>query len=187
MSKIFDKGYYIFDIPEKWSFDDENVDEYEDLLFDDNWYWKCKTQKNVKNDSILNIFNKYEDIIAKQIKRDYDIDFIISKELSLTSIIYYDEHKSSHDSHKDYGIFTMLLNDESPNCLFYYDDQWKHMTINNNSIVIFAGEELEKLCDVSAIEHKVEKPENFCRFSATRIVWPVNKKDELANKKLTWI
>ena len=187
MSKIFDKGYNILDIPENWSFDGENVNEYEELLFDDNWYWKFKIQKNVKNESILKIFNKYEGIIAEQIKKDYGIDFTISKELSLTSIIYYDEHKSSHDSHKDYGIFTMLLNDESPNCLFYYDDQWKNMTINKNSMIIFAGEELEKLCDVSAIEHKVEKPENFCRFSATRIVWPVNKKDELANKKLTWI
>tara|TARA_B000000532_G_C18868313_1_gene407290 strand:- start:308 stop:871 length:564 start_codon:yes stop_codon:yes gene_type:complete len=187
MSKIFDKGYNILDIPEKWSFDGENVNEYEDLLFDDNWYWKCKIQKNVKNNSILNIFNKYEPIIADIIRKDYNIDFTISAELSLTSIIYYDDKKSSHDAHKDYGIFTMLLNDNSPNCLFYLDETWKLMNINKNSIVIFAGEELEKICDVSAIEHKVEKPENFCRFSATRIVWPKNKKNELANKKLTWI
>ena len=55
MSKIFDKGYNILDIPENWSFDGENVNEYEELLFDDNWYWKCKIQKNVKNESILKI------------------------------------------------------------------------------------------------------------------------------------
>ena len=51
MSKIFDKGYNILDIPENWSFDGENVNEYEELLFDDNWYWKCKIQKNVKNEA----------------------------------------------------------------------------------------------------------------------------------------
>ena len=56
MSKIFDKGYNILDIPENWSFDGENVNEYEELLFDDNWYWKCMIQKHVKNESILKIF-----------------------------------------------------------------------------------------------------------------------------------
>jgi len=174
---------------------DENISEYleqtDQKQFDDlyleNSNWRCKIHK-MKSGELFDMLLKYERMAFEIYENILNIELIhhYNSEESLSSIIYYDKNSGYHGEHTDYGLFNIVLNDNSDNCMYYKNKEWK-LFETKNKMIIMNGDEIEKISKgkLKAVKHKVIKPYGFERYIVTKICYPKNKRDELL-KKVNW-
>ena len=81
-----------------------------------------------------------------------------------------------------------MLNDDSMDCMYYKDDEWK-LIESKNKMIIMNGEKIEELSNgkLKAVNHKVIKPYGFERYIVTKICYPKNQKEELSKKQSNWL
>ena len=126
------------------------------------------------------IFPIYEELLNTSLKMHFN-----SKN-SLTSSIYYSKESGFHESHNDWGIFNIVIQDNSPNCMYIYDKEWKLLD-NRYKICILNGEYAEKYSHgkLKSCTHKVIKPYGFERKIITKICYPSN--ENLKEKVNNWL
>ena len=190
-NNLINNGFIILDY-------DENLNELL-LSYDTNTFknihlplssWKCKIKK-LKQGKLFEILMKYEKLAFKLYEDILKIDLEqqhYNSDESLSSIIYYDNNSGYHGEHTDYGLFNVILNNNSMNCMYYEENgNWK-LFESKNKMIIMNGDEIEKISDgkLKAVNHKVIKPRGFERYIVTKICYPKNQRNELL-KKNSWL
>ena len=185
-----ENGFIVLDFEEDLndyikSFDTNTFEE----LYLENTSWKCKIKK-LNEGKLFEILCKYEKIAFELYEEILDIKLShhINSRESLSSIIYYDINSGYHGDHTDYGLFNIVLNDNSMDCMYYKDDEWK-LIESKNKMIIMNGEKIEELSNgkLKAVNHKVIKPYGFERYIVTKICYPKNQKEELSKKQSNWL
>ena len=161
------------------------IEDYENLHLEAT-NWKCQIKKLTEG-KLFDLLCTYEKLAHKIYQDILDVD--LSEHFncteSLTSIIYYNKDEGYHGEHTDYGLFNIVLNDDSENCMYYEDNgEWKLFDAKNK-MIIMNGDAVREY-GLKAVKHKVEKPAGFERYIATKICYPKNKKEELVNK-VNWL
>lgn len=156
-----------------------------------NTSWKCKIKK-LNEGRLFDLLCKYEKIAFQWYETILNINLShhYNSQESLSSIIYYDINSGYHGEHTDYGLFNIVLNNDSEDCMYYKDKnkEWK-LFKSKNKMIIMNGDAIEKISNgkMKAITHKVVKPHGFERYIVTKICYPKNQKEELSKKQSNWL